>query len=129
MKHAMIPLVSLAAACTLGGCAMSREDRLHARADRISDSLLSERDQAMKLSPIDPRRPERLAHLSSLRTTLSAVNIGLGAVRYLPEARREVGYDVIEEAYSTIEWNIPLGPGEAPRPMPSQFVNGVLKLD
>lgn len=124
-----IVLILLTAVTMLGGCAMSREDRLRDRADKIEDKLIDERDRVVALPAADPDRAPRLSNLNSLKTSLSAVNIGLGSAKYLPENRRDVAYDIIEEAYSTIEWNIPLKAGDAGRrPMPEGFVNGKLDL-
>ncbi len=112
----------------LGGCAVTREQQLRAKSDRIADALTKERETVLKAAPTSTQRPGRLSYLNTLRTTLSAVNIGLGSARYLPEADRDMAYDVLDEAYATIEWNIPLGPDDQQKPMPAQFSGGVLKL-
>jgi hypothetical protein len=116
---------------TLGGCAMSREDRLRAKSEKVADQLASERDRILEQRPGSGQyldREARLSRLNTLRTMLSAANVGLGSARYLPETDRDLAFDVIEEAYSTIEWNIPLGPSDQMKPMPSQFEGGVLRL-
>ncbi len=118
----------LAGLMVLGGCAASRVDQLHRKADRVEASLKGEQRRVLALTSAD--RAQRLDHLNSLRTTLSAANVGLGAVPHLVEPdKRDVAYDVLEEVYDTIEWNIPLGPGDPQRPLPSRFSNGVLKLN
>ncbi len=108
------------------GCATTRLDQLRNKADRVETALKAE--QSKVLSQSDRERQQRLTHLSTLRGTLSAANVGLGAARYLPEEDRELAYDVLDEVYGTIDWNIPLGSGQPLRPLPSQFSNGVLKL-
>jgi len=116
------------AALALGGCATSRVDQLHRRADEVKAELMSEQRKALALSATE--RSQRLDHLSSLRATLSAANVGLGAVPHLVEpGKRDIAYDVLEEVYDTIEWNIPLGPGDMLRPLPSEFSGGTLNLD
>ncbi|HLO42426.1 MAG TPA: hypothetical protein VK176_15495 [Phycisphaerales bacterium] len=128
LKMAAVRTVVLSAMCMLGACAVSREDRLRAKADRIGDKLTDEREQVIEKAEFAEARDQQLAHLTTLRTTLSAVNIGLGSTRYLPEQDRELAYDVIEEAYDTIEWNIPYVSLGMQKPMPAQFQNGVLRL-
>ncbi|MCK6476478.1 MAG: hypothetical protein L6Q35_06575 [Phycisphaerales bacterium] len=124
-RHAA--LVAAAVGLSLvGGCAMSREDKLRARSDKIADALIDERDRVLNSTAPDLQRDARLARLNTLRTTLSAINVGLGSARYLPEDRRALAYDVIDEAYTTIEWNIPLGPSDQLKPMPAEFQNGQL---
>lgn len=110
----------------LGGCAMTREGQLRAKSDRIASELTKERQRVLDTNNLD--RDARLGHLNTLRTTLSAANIGLGSTRYLPEADRDMAFDVIEEALTTIEWNIPLGPRDQLKQMPSQFQDGTLRL-
>lgn len=122
-----ILIVFLAAgALMLGGCAVTREGKLRAKSDSIADELTAERQKVIDSSSTE--RPARLSHLNTLRTTLSAVNIGLGSTRYLPEADRDLAYDVLDEAYETIRWNIPLGPSDQLKQMPLQFQNGKLEL-
>lgn len=129
MNHpARLLSATLAGLMLLGGCAASRVDQLHRKADRVEASLKGEQRRILSLDTAD--RAQRLDHLSSLRATLSAANVGLGAVPHLVEpSQRDVAYDVLEEVYDTIEWNIPLGPGDRQRPLPSRFSNGVLKLN
>jgi hypothetical protein len=122
----MIVLPTLALA---GGCATSRYDQLRSKSARIDSALLRERDKAVALPADSPQRRQRIEHLSKLRNELSAVNVGLtGVRRAMPDNMRDIAYDVLEQAYDTINWNIPLGPGDILKPMPNQFSGGVLKL-
>lgn len=108
----------------LGGCA-SRYGELRTRSLEVKRELETERDGVLAAGrSLEGER--KLDHLSSLRVTLSAVNVGLSAARYgLDAERRAVAYDVIGEAYDTIEWNIPLMPGDAGlRAMPDAFTGG-----
>lgn len=121
--------VSLPLIAMLGGCAASRYDQLRSKSAKIDTALTRERDRAVALPAESPVRAQRIEHLSRLRNELSAVNLGLtGVRRAMPDDMRDVAYDVLEQAYDTINWNIPLGPGDALKPMPSQFSGGVLKL-
>lgn len=123
-RWAAASAVSLA---VLAGCTMSRVEQLERKSDRVAASLKSEQTRVLALNAAD--RTQRLDHLNMLRATLSAANVGLGAVPHFTQpAERDIAYDVIEEVYDTIEWNIPLGPGDPQRPLPSQFSGGVLKL-
>ena len=108
----------------VGGCA-SRYDELRSRSREVKRELEAERDGVLG-APRSAEGAAKLDHLSSLRMTLSAVNVGLSAARYgLGADRRPVAYDVIGEAYDTIEWNIPLMPGDAGlRAMPAAFRGG-----
>jgi hypothetical protein len=47
----------------------------------------------------------------------------------VPADKRDIAYDVLDEAYDTIQWNIPLGPRDQKRVLPRGFENGTLKLD
>ena len=119
----------LACAALLGaGCATSHVDQLHSRAERIETSLRREQAKVLEGRYPAESRQQRLDHLTELRASLSAANVGLGAVRFLPEQDREAGYDVLDEVYGTIEWNIPLSPSETPRSLPPQFTGGQLRL-
>jgi hypothetical protein len=123
-------IVTAVLAATLGGCSVSRYAQLREKAGDVESSLKAEQRRVVALPSDQPEREARLDHLSGLRTMLSAANIGLGATRYaIPEEKRDLAYDVLEEAYGTIEWNIPLGPSEPKRPMPARFSSAVLKLD
>lgn len=127
-------VMSVAVGATLllgvGGCEVTRYGQLTKKADRVESDLKKEQAKALTLTPGDPARAAKLEHLTSLRNQLSAANVGLSAVKYVvPPEQRNVGYDVIEQVYDTIDWNIPLSasdPGK--KMMPSQFSDGVLKL-
>lgn len=123
-------LAVLAASFTLGGCSVSRYGQLKEKASDVESSLRSEQRRVVALPAGEVERSARLDHLTNLRAMLSAANIGLGATRYaVPEDKRDLAYDILDEAYGTIEWNIPLGPTEPKRAMPTRFNNGVLRLD
>lgn len=112
----------------LTGCATSRIDQLHRKADKVESNLKAEQKRVLAMNAAD--QSARLDHLTGLRATLSAANVGLGAVPHLVDvSQRDVAYDVIEEVYDTIDWNIPMGPSDAKRALPAQFQSGVLRLD
>ena len=114
-------------ALTLPACA-SRYDQLRAKSDRVESALVAERTKVSAADASD--RSARLSHLSELRTTLSAANVGLGATRYIPKEQRDVAYDILEEVYGTIEWNIPQGPSDKKKSLPSSFSpDGTLRLN
>ncbi len=114
-------LLALAALLILlPACNTSRYGQLRARSADVKNALEAERDQV--LSAAEPNARQRLDHLTSLRYTLTAADLGLAATRrVLPERDRPLAYDTLEQAYDTIEWNIPLLPGEGTRPMPVGF--------
>ena len=106
---------------------MSREAQLERKADQVEASLKSE--QTMVLSSSMTDKPARLDYLTSLRNQLSLANVARGAVPYtVPENKRPLAWDILDEVYGTLEWNIPLAPSQA-RPMPTAFANGVLNLN
>jgi hypothetical protein len=113
----------------LGGCAVSRSDQLHRKADRVGSALEKERDRVVAMSEGSADRSGRIQHLTTLRNQLSAANVGLGTVRLLPPETRDTAYDVLDQAYDTIKWNIPLGPADPKRALPLQFSDGVLRLN
>lgn len=128
---------SLAALCTLlalslinaGGCAFTRQQQLEARAETINGKLVAERSRVLALPAADAERPVRIDHLTNLKLTLSAANIALGSVpRVVPEDQRPLAYDILQEVYGTIDWNIPLGPGDAKKPLPAGWVGNSLQL-
>ena len=124
----MAALIAMAAA--LGGCSVTRYGQLKAKASDVESELKSEQRRVVAMSASAADKDARLDHLTGLRGMLSAANIGLSATRYaIPEDNRDLAYDVLEEAYGTIEWNIPLGPSEPKRAMPARFNNGALRLD
>ncbi|MGH7130570.1 MAG: hypothetical protein ACREJO_01300 [Phycisphaerales bacterium] len=115
------------AAALLGGCAMSREAQLERKADQVESSLKTEQGKVLASSMVD--KPARLDYLTSLRNQLSLANVARGAVPYtVPEDKRPLAWDILDEVYGTLEWNIPLAPSQS-RPMPAAFANGVLNLN
>jgi hypothetical protein len=125
----VVRTVLVAIAClVLVGCATGRLAKLERKADRVESALL--REQRKVVASAETNRQARLDHLTQLRATLSAANVGRGIVPHaIPPEQRDVAYDVLDEVYDTIEWNIPLGPGDAQmRALPSQFQGGVLRL-
>lgn len=133
MKHARLAVILLGAWAAIlggpGGCTQSRVEQLRARSTRVESALRKEQQRVLT-SISDGTRQGRLDRLSELRLTLSAANIGLATVPVVvPLEKRDIAYNVLEEAYGTIEWNIPLGPGERPKALPVQFQDGVLRLD
>lgn len=127
--NARVTALLLLVTAAIGGCSVSRLDRLHRKGDRVESSLKAEQGRVVALPPSSADRAARLQHLTGLRQQLSAANVGLGATRFIPEDQRETAYDVVEEVYDTIEWNIPLGPGDMPRAMPAQFDGSTLRFD
>ena len=114
----------------LGGCSVTRYGEVKAKASDVESELKSEQRRVVAMPASAEDKDARLDHLTGLRGMLSAANIGLSATRYaIPEDKRDLAYDVLEEAYGTIEWNIPLGPSEPKRAMPARFNNGALRLD
>jgi len=129
-RPAIMASVLVAAAAALGGCSVTRYGELRNKASDVESELKSEQRRVVAMAPGEGEKDARLDHLTGLRAMLSATNIGLSATRYaIPEEKRDLAYDVLEEAYGTIEWNIPLGPSEPKRAMPARFKNGALKLD
>jgi len=124
----MRPTLLLALTLLLSACA-SRYDELRAESARVETALT--REQALVLntdkSPAD--RQQRLDYLSQLRTTLSAANIGLSTIKYVvPADKQPIAYDVLQEVYGTIKWNIPLGPNDAKKQLPPLFKNNTLNI-
>ena len=125
----MLSLLALAALLILlPACTTSRYGQLRARSANVKEALEAERDEVLiKVAAPEGYRglDERLDHLSALRNSLTVVDLGLAATRrLLPEADRPLAYDTIEQAYDTIEWNIPLPPGQGTRPLPPAFTGG-----
>ncbi len=117
-------------ALLLSGCAVSRHQELKRMSGRVAKTLRNEQSLALDAEYANALdRESRLDHLTALRTTLSAANIGLASVpRVVPEPQRPLAYDVLEEVYTTIDWNIPLGPGDTLRSLPDAFSGGVLDV-
>ncbi|MFZ4574983.1 MAG: hypothetical protein ACOYN0_11335 [Phycisphaerales bacterium] len=128
MRINFLPLALLVAtALLLVGCATSRADKLEAKSERVERALLDE--QRRVVAGADANRRARLDYLSQLRAMLSAANISLGVIPHtVPEQERGIAYDVLDEAYDTIQWNIPLGPEDQKRSLPAGFGSGGLQL-
>jgi len=124
----LAPLLLIA--CLLLPACASRYDELKSESARVETALT--REQALVLntdkSPAD--RQQRLDYLSQLRTTLSAANIGLSTIKYVvPADKQPIAYDVLQEVYGTIKWNIPLGPNDTKKQLPPLFKNNQLNIN
>ncbi|MDX2146970.1 MAG: hypothetical protein SFZ23_05560 [Planctomycetota bacterium] len=113
-----------------GGC-VSRADQLRARGREVEAALIAERDRVLQAPTIQAaERDARLDQLTRYRGTLSAANVAVGAIANIPTSTlREPAYDAVEELYSTIMWNIPLGPGEKIRDLPLGFRSGQFNVN
>lgn len=129
MTLRLLALLALLASVPLAGCAAkSRAEQLRDTSERVERKLNVERDRAARLTA-QPERRSRLDHLTQLRMTLSAANITLATVPHLIDPPQQpLAYDVLDEVYSTIEWNIPLGPDVPNRPLPDAFRGNELNL-
>jgi hypothetical protein len=113
----------------LSGCTISRQDRVERQASDVGDQIDDQRDETLKLSLKNEERTARLNYLKSLRATWGDANRALAAIpSTVPPEEQNNAYDLMGEVYETIEWNIPLGPGEAMRPLPAGFSGNVLQL-
>lgn len=114
----------------LGGCSQSRAQKLAARASDVEDSLLEERDRVLTMSQ-GVERSARLDHLSSLNLQLRAANISRAAAPMLLEGQQvDMAYDVLDEVYGTIDWNIPLARDDVQaKALPSLFERTGLDFD
>lgn len=122
MNRAIPVLLLVLTVSTLTACTLTRAEQLARQSDRVESRLLRERDNAAKVRTADSAA--RLDHLSQLRTELTLADAARKlAPRLLQDPNQvEAAYDVLEEVYSTIEWNIPLLPTDtARRPLPSVF--------
>ena len=118
-------------AAGLAGCSLSRADKLERKSDKIESRLVRERDKALTLRGTDAfASSSKIDHLTILRGTLSIANGALAAVPYVfKEPEQNLAYDVLDEVYGTIDWNIPLLPGDpAIKRMPAQFAGGRVNL-
>lgn len=106
----------------LSGCSQTRAQKLASKADDVSDALVAERDRVLELAP-GAERSDRLDHLKSLQMQLRAANISRAAAPRLLEADQvDMAYDVLEEVYGTIDWNIPLGASDpSAKSLPAAF--------
>lgn len=112
----------MALAGALPGCAVSRKQELKRLSNRVDRQLRSEQHQVLARPLNDPERSARLDALTTLKTTHSLADLGLAsAPRLLEGEQLAVAYDVLEEVYGVIEWNIPLMPGQGTKPLPSVF--------
>lgn len=120
----VLPLVLL-----LGACA-SRYDELRSESARVETALTKEQALVLNTDKSPADRQQRLDYLSQLRTTLSAANIGLSTIKYVvPADKQPIAYDVLQEVYGTIKWNIPLGPSDAKKQLPPLFKNNSLNIN
>lgn len=114
-------------ALMLTACTVSREAQLRKLGDKVESNLKSEQSKVLNLN--DSTKQARLEHLTNLRYQLSAANVARGAIpRVVPPEFKDPAYDVIEEVYGAIDWNIPLGPNDIKKPLPSAFTNNSLLL-
>lgn len=128
-RHIGIGVVVLSVLAAASGCSVTREQQLRAKAAAVESALVSERGRTLTMGDA-ASRASKLDHLTSLRTQLSLVNVARGsAPHFLEHPQLDAAYDVIEEAYGTIEWNIPMLPGQALRPLPSQFTSQGLNFN
>ncbi len=111
---------------TLGGCRSAERERtsvesLRYRAERVESNLLHARDKALSSGGI--QSGAQIGHLTTLRLALSAANISLASVEteLVKPEHRAIAYSVLEEAYGTIDWNIPILPGQGQRALPGLF--------
>lgn len=124
---ALLAVLMLCLAST--GCALTRRQQLEARSESINGRLMSERTRVLALPASDAERPARIDHLTNLKLTLSAANVALGSVPHVvPEEQRPLAYDILQEVYGTIDWNIPLGPAETKKPLPAGWAGNALQL-
>ena len=99
MRWKLLPVLAFVSLLT--GCAMSRADKLEAKSERVEKALLTEQRRIIETQ--DAERQARLDHLTQLRALLSAANISLGVVPHtVPADKRDIAYDVLDEAYDTI---------------------------
>ncbi|MBX3390362.1 MAG: hypothetical protein KF691_13010 [Phycisphaeraceae bacterium] len=114
---------------SLASCA-SRYDQLKSESERVESALTKEQSLVLNTDKDAADRQARLDYLTQLRTTLSAANIGLSTIKYVvPADKQPVAYDVLEEVYGTIKWNIPLGPSDPKKQLPALFKNNTLNIN
>lgn len=123
-------IVLLMLALGTGGCAQSRAEKLADRAEGVEKSLVKERDRVLEEAS-GAERSARIDHLQKLQLQLRAANISRAvAPRLLEGEQVDMAYDVLDEVYGTINWNIPLEPGDAAlKPLPSLFGPAGLDFD
>lgn len=121
---ALISLTLLLTACA------SRYDQLKSESNSVEHALIKEQSLILAQPPGTPDRQARLDYLSQLHTTLTAANVGLSTIKYVvPTDKQPLAYDVLEEVYGTIKWNIPLGPSDAKKSLPALFKNNTLNIN
>lgn len=114
-------LAVLAVVGLLTGCSVSRKQELQRLSNRVEKDLKAEREAVLDRPSTDPERGTRLGHLTNLKTTHALADVGLSsASRVLQGNDLELAYDVLEEVYGVIDWNIPLLPSES-KPLPTMF--------
>jgi len=125
MRHFFaLPLLLLLASCA------TRYDELRSESARVETALTKEQALVLNTDKSPADRQQRLDYLSQLRTTLSAANIGLSTIKYVvPADKQPVAYDVLQEVYGTIKWNIPLGPSDTKKQLPPLFKNNQLNIN
>ena len=112
------------------GCAQSRHDQLRGISSRVEKELRTEQREVLAMTGSEQLRSQRLDHLGSLRNTHAAADIALASVpRLLDGDNRLMAYDILEEVYGVIEWNIPLLPGEGTKPLPNAFSSNGLDFN
>ncbi len=131
-NHVVMAVSSLALSVliVLGGCSQTRAEKLADRAEDVEGALVHERDRVLELSP-GAERSTRLDHLRNLNLQLRAANISRAAAPMLLEGQQvDLAYDVLDEVYGTINWNIPLAGDDAQkRSLPSLFEQTGLDFD
>jgi hypothetical protein len=126
INRVLLAVVLVWATLGLGACATKPIEQhslrsLRARATDLERTLLLARNDAFRYP--EQERTRKVKHLSTLRFVLSAANISLIAVdsQLTKPEHRQVAYAVLDETLGTIEWNIPILPGEGQRGFPSLF--------
>jgi len=118
----MCVIALLVMAGVLPGCAVSRKQEIKRLSNRVDRQLLNEQHEVLGRSLTDPQRSTRLDHLTTLKTTHSLADVGLAsAPRFLEGDDLALAYDVLEEVFGVIEWNIPLMPGRGTKALPNVF--------
>lgn len=112
----------------LCGCAMTREGQLREKGAEVESRLSAQRDKVLAMPADDGTRRAELDRLTDLRSQLTAANLGITAAQFVPEDKRNAAYDVVEQMYDTIEWNIPIPPGGQSRPLPKEYSGGKLNF-
>ncbi len=129
LQRATLGLLLIAVLVSLTGCSVTRKQEIKRLSNRVESDLKSEQRAVLKRPTTDPERSQRLDHLTTLKTTHSVANVGLAtAPRLLAGDDLLLAYDVLEEVFGVIDWNIPLMPGEGTKPLPTMFGPGGLNF-